>query len=70
MSKIDELILDVRSFTHDTGTDNNKVTFAEPMETYMKALVKSDLVFRCRGHVQMHFSANPTIYFWVDCVQK
>ena len=70
MSKSDKLVLDVRSITHDAGTDNNKAMFTDPMETNIKALVTSDPVFRSRGHFQSHFSVNPTIYFWVDCAQK
>ena len=70
MSKSDKLVLDVRSITHDAGTDNAKATLTDPTETYMKALVTSDPVYRSRGHVQSHFSVNPTIYFWGECVQN
>ena len=51
LSKIGQLILDVRSITHDAVTDNADATFTDQMGTYKKALVISDLVFRGRGHV-------------------
>jgi len=45
-------------------------TSTDPMSTTVIALVTSDQVVRCWGYVQSHFSANPTIDFWIDFVQK
>ena len=70
MSKSGQLIHDVRLFIRDAGTDNAKAAFTGPMGTYMKALVTADLVVQGRGCVQWYFSANLTIDFWTDIVQK
>ena len=58
-----QLILDERAITHDAVTDNTEDKLTDPMVTYMKSLEISYPVFRGRGHVQSHFSANPTIDF-------
>ena len=50
------------------GTDGNQATSADPKDAYMKALVTTDLVVRGRGHVQTHFSTNPTIDSSIDFV--
>ena len=55
LSKSGQLILDVRSITQDGGTDNAEATFTVPRDTYVKAIVTSDPVFRGSGHVRSHF---------------
>ena len=59
------MILDERAITHDAVTDNAEDKLTDPMVPYMKLMVISDPVFQGRGHVQKHFSANPTINFFV-----
>jgi len=60
----------VRSNTRDAGNDNDKATFIDPSVTHKKALVTSGPVFQCKGRVQSRYSANPTIDFRIDFVQK
>jgi len=55
LSNSGQLILDVRSITHDAGTDNAETTSTDPKGTYIKALLTSDPVVRGRGHVLTHF---------------
>ena len=44
--------LDVRSVTHYAATDNAQATFTGPIDTLMKALGASELVFCGWGRVQ------------------
>jgi len=60
----------VRSITRDTGTDNAEATFTSPMDIYMKALATADPAVQGRRRVQWYFSANLTIDFRTDIVQK
>ena len=69
-SIIGQLILDVRSISHDAGTDNDSATFADPKVTYIKVLVTSDQLFRGREHVKSHFLARLTIVFRTDFVTQ
>ena len=70
MSKSGQLIHDVRPISHDAGTDTAEATLTGPMGIYTKALVTADPVVQGRGCVQWHFSANLTIDFRTDIVQK
>ena len=56
----------MRSVAHGAGTANALTTSNVPKGTYVKLLVTSDPVVRGRGHVQTHYSANPTIDFRTD----
>ena len=70
LSKSGKLIHDVRPVTRDAGTDTAEATFTGPTKTYTKALVTADPVVQCRGRVRWHFSANLTIDFRTDLVQR